>query len=762
MISDFTQNRLIWKGFFVRSCFVEILFELAFCYLVSTKSGKAYRRATDLINSCILSLLIIMNMRQTRMAANPLSFDQDFDNGFQGQDRELYIKQRASGAVLDINRLYANWYNAENKRIASMPSEETKTVPHVDETAREYAHKRMTHILNSLNVIAAKLRLRSMPQDLAAKITRPLEVLKTQLESSLETMDWIWTLEHGSRLDGQFTEMLTTVNELERRIDGVINIPPSGWCGSSANYKSAFNSLAVACDKFMYTADLFACLFALKPLAPAEIIVTKKLKEVIPMNLENTRVQLTTYLEDLMKSIPEVVRTVEIPIITVAEGQKNSALPNQDSKPKLDSFIMALNFFYGYGYPQNKIKAASLLQIAAEKDHCSEAAVFLGKVYLDGDGVIQSDSEAFKWFSLASKMGNTTGLYWEAFMYENSRGLSQQAVVSSESKTSNMMKADQLYRDAATGLGKVEQISPEALFALARIRDVSRPTYDQEVFQLLERSHELGNLDATNMLGEMYAEARVPGQSAEMSQRKAVELITEAAKKGHIRAQSNLGKLLIQGYGGTKSFADARIWLEKASKKFDPEAMFLLGYIIYMEAINGKNEKEMHRANMLFRHTLSINPSHDDALYYLADMLENGRGGAKDLVLAAENYKVCLEHNPNHSKALYKLGRIYLEGKGVIKSDKHLALEYMHASARLGNPSAMVYLGDLFTEDGVVSKDLSKAMQFYTDAARLGNAEAKMKQAELVRKAPYMFSSMGDPETLLRQAATRGYIAANV
>lgn len=741
---------------------MQVLLELALGYLVSATSGDTYRRATDRIKSCIVSLLIIMNMRQAKMAGQPMTFDQNFDNEFQDQDREVYIRQRAGGAVLDINRLYANWYNAENKRIASMPSEETKSVPHVDEASREYAQRRMTHILNSLNVIGSKLRLHSMPQDLASKITRPLEVLKTQLETSLERMDWIWTLEQSSRLDGQFTEMLSTVNELERRIDGVINIPPSGWCGSSANYKSAYNSLAIACDKFMYTADLFACLFTLKPLAPAEVVVTKKIKEVIPMNLENTRAQLTTYLEDLMKSIPEVVRTVEIPIITVAEGQKNSILPNQDLRPKLDSYIMALNYFYGYGYPQNKLKAVTFLQTSAEKDHCSEAAVFLGKIHLEGDGVIQSDSEAFKWFSLASKMGNTTGLYWEAFMYENSRGLSQQSALTSESKTSNMMKADQLYRDAATGLGKAEQICPEALFALARIRDVSRPTYDQEVLQLLERSHDLGNLDATNMLGEMYAEARVPGQSAEMSQRKAVELITEAAKRGHIRAQSNLGKLLIQGYGGTKSFADAKTWLEKAAKKFDPEAMFLLGYIIYMEAMNGKNEKDMHRANMLFRHTLSVNPSHDDALYYLADMLENGRGGAKDLVLAAENYKVCLEHNPNHSKALYKLGRIYLEGKGVIKSDKHLALEYMQASARLGNPNAMVYLGDLFTEDGVVSKDLSKAMQFYSDAARLGSAEAKMKQAELVRKAPYMFSAMGDSETLLRQAAARGYIAANV
>lgn len=721
-----------------------------------------YRRATDRIKSCIPCLLIIMSVRQTRTADQSPAFNRDYDGAFKDQDREVYIKEKASTMVIDLNARYKNWYNNEANRIANMNVEETKTAPVIDEREREYASKRMTHILNSLNLIAGKLRYQKMPQELASKIARPLEVLKMQLEKSVELKNWIWKLEQSSELDIQFTEMLSTANELERRIDSMINLKPAGFCGGSAHYKSTYDSLAVICDRFMYTAELFTCLFTLKPLAPAEIIVTKKIKEVVPMNLENSSQNLTNYFEGLMRGIPEVVRTVEIPVITFAEGMQKSVLQNQEAKPKLDSYIMAQNFFYGYGYPQNKLKAVGLLEAAAERDYCSDAAVFLGKIHLEGDGVVQSDSEAFKWFSLAAKMGNTAGLYWEAFMYENNRGLSQPAGINGESRATNMMKADQLYRDSASGLGKPDQINPDALFALARLRDVSRPTYDQEVLQLLERAHELGNLDATNMLGEMYAEGRVPNMTAEMSQRKAVELITDAGKKGHVKAQSNLGKLLIQGYAGNKSFSDAKIWLEKASKKFDPEGMFLLGYITYMEAMNGKNEKEMHKANMLFRHTLSINPSHDDALYYLADMLENGRGGAKDLVLAAENYKVCLEHNPNHSKALYKLGRIYLEGKGVIHSDKHLALEYMQASARLGNPNAMVYLGDLFTEDGVVSKDLAKAMQFYNDGSRLGSAEAKMKQAELVRRSPHMFSNMADSETLMRQAASRGYIAANV
>lgn len=705
--------------------------------------------------------LIIMSVRQSRTNAMGPSSMGLTQEELDAEEKEQYIKLSAQRAVADINGLYSKWYQLECKRIGNVQQEETRSQPVIGEKEREYALKRMSHIQASLLAVNSKLRFTNMPQELASKVAKPIEVLRNQLELSSNRKDWIWHLEQNSTLDVQFAEMLNTVNELEKRVDSILNQPAKGCCGTSAYYKTAYAALASACDRFMYSAELFASLFTLAPLAPAEVIITKKEKQIVPMNLENSKEQLVVYLEELMKSIPDVVKTIEVPVMTIAEGPKKAVVTSQEVKPKLDAFIMGLNYFHGYGYPQNKQKSVSLLEVSAEKDHCSEAAAFLGKIYLEGDGVIQSDSEALKWFSLAGKMGNTTGLYWEGFMYENSRGLSSQSALNKESQAENKMKADQLYRDAASGLNGKSQANPEALFALARIRDVARPTYDSEVFQLLERAHELGNLDAANMLGEMYAEGRVVGVSAEMSQRKAVELITEAAKKGHIGAQSNLGKLLVQGYGGNKSHSDAKIWLEKAVKKFDPEAMFLLGFITYMEALSTKNEVELHKANMLFRHVLSINKNHDDALYYLADMLENGRGGAKDLVLAAENYKTCIDHNPNHHKALYKLGRIYLEGKGVIRSDKHLALEYMQASAKLGNANAMVYLGDLFQEEGVVGKDLARSMQFYTDAVRQGNGEAKLKQAELLRKAPYMFSNMADSETLRRQAAARGYIEAN-
>lgn len=703
-----------------------------------------------------------MSVRQPRTT----DFDQgtttlDFGDS-QYDNRTAYAKQAASRAILDIQAIYSKLYQSEAKRATFEQPEETRSLPTVDPKQREYALKRMGFIQNSLISISGKIRFSKVPQELASKIARPLEVLKAQLEKSSEDKNWIWSLDQGSPLDMQFSEMISVVNDLERRIDSIINIQPSGLCGSSSVYKSGYTALAVSCERFMYTAEMFACFFTLTALAPAEIIVTRKEKTVVPMNFESTKEQLKKYLEDVISSSPEIVKVREVPVYSVAEGPKKSVVTNQEAKPKLDSFIMGQNFFYGYGYPQNKTKAVSLFETAAEKDHCSEAAVFLGKMYLDGDGVIQSDHEAFKWFNLAGSLGNTTGIYWEAFMYEKGRGLSGPTIINSESHASNMMKADQLYRDAASGLDGRGQPNPDALFALAKLRDVSRPTFDTEVVQLLEAAESLGNLDATNMLGEMYAEGRVPGTSSEMSQRKAVEMITAAAKKGHTQAQTNLGKLLVQGYANNKSFSDAKIWLERASKKFDPEAMFLLGYITYMEAMSSKDEKEMRKANMWFRHVLAVNPRHDDALYYLADMLENGRGGSKDLVLAAENYKACIEHNPNHSKALYKLGRIYLEGKGVAHSDKHLALEYIQASARLGNSNAMLYLGNLFSEDGVVAKDLAKSMKFYTEAVRNGNAEAKLKQAELIRKAPYMFSAMSDADTLARQAAGRGYIAANL
>ena len=183
-------------------------------------------------------------------------------------------------------------------------------------------------------------------------------------------------------------------------------------------------------------------------------------------------------------------------------------------------------------------------------------------------------------------------------MYEKNRVPSAPGESEGQTSYSNKMKADQLYRDAASGRDGKAKVSPEALYSLARFRDASRPAFDTEVVDLLERACELDNLDATNMLGEMYAEGRVPGHSAEMSQKKAFELISRAAKRGYSEAQTNLGKLHLKGYRGEKSFSDARIWFEKAAAKRDSESIFYLGYLIYMEALPAKNFKAMYKANM--------------------------------------------------------------------------------------------------------------------------------------------------------------------
>ena len=679
----------------------------------------------------------------------------------QRMEREEKIKQASEKLVVDLNFIYKQRMQSETRNIKMKEPQQRVVKPKVDQSERDYAVQRTDDIYKALVVINSKLRYVNVPQELANKVAGPLGSFQTQLEKSLKSRDWLWKLEQGNSLDQRFTSMLIGIHELDRRVDNMINQKPKGLCGGSGEQKINYAALITSCERLLYTADLFASLYTLVPLAPQEIKIIETEQVLVPMDLDNNKEQIKIHIQDLMLDLPEIVKTVEIPIMPAIPSHLKQVVSRDDGKVKQDNYLLAQNHFFGYGYPKNIARAVELLETSGEKDNCSEAAVFLGRIYLEGDGVGQSDPEAFRWFALASRLGNTTGIYWEGFMYEKNRVPCAPGESEGQISNSNKMKADQLYRDAASGLDGKAKVSPEALFALARFRDASRPAFDTEVVDLLERACELDNLDAASMLGEMYAEGRVPGHSAQMSQKKAFELISRAAKRGHSEAQTNLGKLHLMGYAGEKSFADARIWFEKAAEKRDPESIFYLGYLIYMEALPAKNFKALYKANMHFRHVLTINPNHDDALYYLADMLENGWGGSKDLVIAAENYKACIDSNPNHAKALFKLGRIYLEGKGIVHSDKHLALQYMQSSARLGNPNAGLYLGDLYTMDGVVKKDVKSAMQFYIMAAERGSAEAKMKQAQLIKRNPYMFSQMIDAETLERQAKAAGYLGTN-
>ena len=69
-------------------------------------------------------------------------------------------------------------------------------------------------------------------------------------------------------------------------------------------------------------------------------------------------------------------------------------------------------------------EAANLFRSAAEASD-PEAQSLLGRMYLDGEGVEQSDKKAFKWISLAAEQNEPYALDYLGYMHYEGRGTEQ-------------------------------------------------------------------------------------------------------------------------------------------------------------------------------------------------------------------------------------------------------------------------------------------------------------------------------------------------
>lgn len=84
----------------------------------------------------------------------------------------------------------------------------------------------------------------------------------------------------------------------------------------------------------------------------------------------------------------------------------------------------------GQGVVQNDKAAARWFRLAAEQRD-SIAQSNLGVLYARGQGVKQNDNEAAKWFHRAALQGDAKAQFWLGVMYEVGRGVAKNSVVAS-------------------------------------------------------------------------------------------------------------------------------------------------------------------------------------------------------------------------------------------------------------------------------------------------------------------------------------------
>jgi TPR repeat protein len=270
------------------------------------------------------------------------------------------------------------------------------------------------------------------------------------------------------------------------------------------------------------------------------------------------------------------------------------------------------------------------------------------------------------------------------------------------------------------------------------------------------------------------------GEGIEKDLASAYAWYKQAADKGHVQANVNIGKLIESGkISGDKS--DLLKYYEFAANARSLEANYLLGRLYYDGSFNGiemdreKAIKYFHSATGFISDeaTRAIDKAANRALdiaygeryleesftsyqkgadrddswsqVKLAEAYEKGNGISKDLLKAAYWYRRAdikgrdkrealqriYSENPGikqHGEDLYASGVTYEEGRGVAK-DLTKAYALYRNAGEYGSAIAMFKLGKAYQDGSGVDKDIKQAYLWYGQAAVEGYAEASYKLA---------------------------------
>ena len=289
---------------------------------------------------------------------------------------------------------------------------------------------------------------------------------------------------------------------------------------------------------------------------------------------------------------------------------------------------------YGHGTEQNYEESARWFQQAVD-DGNPFAAYSLGGQHFRGQGVEQSDTEAYGLFFLAAtheKQPNAYAQYQLGKMHRD--GIGTEA---------NWEESRLWYAKAYAGFVAMEEASADdkLYYRLGSMNMTGTGTEVdlEQARYYFEKAAELGNADALYGLGKLYLKP----EFSEYDPQKAVEYLEESAAKGNAFAKYQLGKLLCQGELVPKDIARGLPLLEELAEYGVTFASYIAGKVYLKE----EGWQDIKKAILYFRQ-------------------------------AAED---------GNSFAEYQLGRIYYFGNSV-RADHEKGLEYLKEAASHGNEYA--------------------------------------------------------------------------
>lgn len=324
--------------------------------------------------------------------------------------------------------------------------------------------------------------------------------------------------------------------------------------------------------------------------------------------------------------------------------------------------MLDLGIAYSQGevFPKNFATAARLFE-AAVNAKSRPAYFWLGSCYEYGEGVQRDIARAVELYALGAEAGDPAAQFSYGQCFMTGTGVDE-----------NYDEAEKYFRAAA------DQGYAPAAESLKTLEDLRAP--EEVIEEITEEIMEKKLADAEKFISDHNYDAARP-------------LIEECAEVGMPRAQTIMGDF-------------------------------------YAKAIAGY-PRDSSKALEWYRH--GADGGDVSAMMGAAEILETTGVGAE----AIKFYEKA--HHAGNTDAAYRLGRIFENGKGVAKDDV-LAFTWYLVAANAGDKLSQRIVGSMYETGRGTGADPAQAMEWYKKAAEAGDIAAKKAVERLSRPA-------GAPET---------------
>ena len=311
--------------------------------------------------------------------------------------------------------------------------------------------------------------------------------------------------------------------------------------------------------------------------------------------------------------------------------------------------------------------------------------------------------------------------------------------------TRDYCRENDLYFALSSGFGEEAGKDPEELYRqAAAVRESDPASYVELLSEIAEQGHVKAQYD----LGECYYYGRYVTQD----RGEAVKWYLKAGEQGHADAQYSLGFCYANGQGVGQDRGEAVNWYRKAAEQGHSNAQNSLGFC-YQKGFGVT--QDLGEAVKWYRK--AAEQGNSSAQNNLGICYANGRGVTQDHGEAARWYRKSAEQGNQYGQ--YDLGDCYYYGRGV-NQDRDEAAKWYRKAAAQGNPSAQHDLGFCYQNGYGVTQDHGEAVKWYRKAAEQGHANAQYSLGECYYYGRGVDQDRGEAVKWYFKAAEQGHASA--